>query len=529
MKSILFIADFFSEQIVGGAELNDAILIKHLEKTSQIVKVRSSLVTRKLLTEASVVIVSNFVGLTDEMKQELRACDYIIYEHDHKYLKQRDPSKYPNFKIPKKYLINVSLYTEAKAVVVLSEVCKQILEQNLNLENVYSIGTSLWSEERLTHIESLLDTPKNDKFAIINSGNRVKGTQPAITLCKSRSLDYDLIGPYADPNELLTNLAQYKALVFCPQVLETFSRISAEAKMLGCKLLTSPKLLGFGSEPIFSLSGQELVSALRERVLAALQLFDSLLSQEKAPKETESITVILNCYRRPEYLAEQIAAIKNQTVQPEQIWVWINHHSDNADFDFTSLDVDRVIKNDYNWKFYGRFSAALLAQTEFVALFDDDTIPGRLWFDNCLNTYKTHPGILGGVGVQLKEDRYYGHDRVGWSNPNPEVVEVDLVGHAWFLPRTAVIDLWREIPYCWDNGEDIQLSYLAQKYSNTKTYVPPHPSAEPEMFSSIKGMEYGVDTKATSRPTNHQVFYSERDNCVKNAINNGWNPVFRRE
>jgi hypothetical protein len=236
----------------------------------------------------------------------------------------------------------------------------------------------------------------------------------------------------------------------------------------------------------------------------------------------------LNCYRRPEYLQEQIQAIREQTVQPEQIWVWVNHHPDNDGFDFESLNVDRIIHNNYNWKFYGRFSAALLAQTKFVALFDDDTIPGSEWFENCLTTYQSHPGILGGVGVQLKEERYYGHHRVGWSNPNEEVEEVDLVGHAWFLPRTSVVDLWREVPYCWDNGEDIQLSYLAQKYSQTKTYVPPHPRTNPQMFSSTKGMEYGVDSKATSSPANHQVFYTERDNCVRNAIANGWTPLYRR-
>ena len=145
-----------------------------------------------------------------------------------------------------------------------------------------------------------------------------------------------------------------------------------------------------------------------------------------------------------------------------------------------------------------------------------------------MNTIKTHPGILGGVGVKLKEERYYGHHRVGWSNPNEGVEEVDLVGHAWFMERGSIIDLWREEPFCWDNGEDIQLSYLSQKYSGTKTYVPPHPSRSPDLFSSVKGMQYGVDKKATSRPSNHKVFYTERDMCVKNAIDNGWVPVFKR-
>ena len=85
------------------------------------------------------------------------------------------------------------------------------------------------------------------------------------------------------------------------------------------------------------------------------------------------ITVILNCYRRPQYLPEQIAAIRNQTKKPVQIWLWVNYHEDNKDFNFSNLNVDRVIKNDYNWKYYGRFAAAMLADTKYVALFDDDT------------------------------------------------------------------------------------------------------------------------------------------------------------
>ena len=54
----------------------------------------------------------------------------------------------------------------------------------------------------------------------------------------------------------------------------------------------------------------------------------------------------------------QIESLRNQSIKPKQIWLWINDHEDNRDFDPTTLDVDRVFKNDFNWKFYGRFAAA---------------------------------------------------------------------------------------------------------------------------------------------------------------------------
>jgi len=527
---VLFLADFFSEQLQGGGESNDENLIHYL--ASEGIPVTKQNTQGAKVSDIKLydkIIVGNFVLLSEECKDALvHAGNYIIYEHDHKYVATRDPSKFPNFKIPSSQIVNKRFYESAECVIVLSKICEKILKQSIPACNVHNIGCSLWSEERLDFIESLLDQEKKpkDKFMIVDSPNPVKGTAAAIKYCSHQNIPYDLVKPCA-AEELLEKISSYKGLVFLPQVLETFSRIAMETKMLGGRLITKKGLLGLASEEnLFEMSGHTAVNEIRERNKAAREFFKDALESRVAIKK--DITVILNCYRRPEYLKEQIEAVRNQTVLAEQIWVWVNHHEDNADFDFESLNVDRVIRNDYNWKFYGRFSAALLAQTHFVALFDDDTIPGPRWFENCLTTYKTHPGILGGVGVQLKEERYYGHHRVGWSNPNPEVEEVDLVGHAWFMPRSSVMDLWREIPYCWDNGEDIQLSYLSQKYSATKTYVPPHPLDEPQMHSSTKGMEYGVDTKATSRPTNHQVFYSERDNCVRNAIDNGWNPLFRR-
>ena len=32
------------------------------------------------------------------------------------------------------------------------------------------------------------------------------------------------------------------------------------------------------------------------------------------------------------------------------------------------------------------FAAALLADTEYIAIYDDDTIPGKQWHSNCLKT-----------------------------------------------------------------------------------------------------------------------------------------------
>ena len=80
-------------------------------------------------------------------------------------------------------------------------------------------------------------------------------------------------------HDLLKTLATYEVLVFFPQVLETFCRLAAEAKMLECKLLTTPKMLGFASETCYNLSGEALLNELKERRDKALALFLTLLEK----------------------------------------------------------------------------------------------------------------------------------------------------------------------------------------------------------------------------------------------------------
>ena len=247
-------------------------------------------------------------------------------------------------------------------------------------------------------------------------------------------------------------------------------------------------------------------------------------------KSSRDITVILNLYRREHYLAEQIQAIREQSVKPEEIWLWVNADSANTHFSPDKYDLDKVFHNDFNWKYYGRFAAALLADTEYVAMFDDDTIPGPKWFENCLHHMENgYEGIMGGAGVKLNSQYYVDHERVGGNGepPNEKIEEVDLVGHAWFFKRDWLKYLWLEKPFTWDNGEDIQFGYLAKRYGGVKTFVPPHPVKDKDMHCSVKGWQYGTDDKASSNGSLMPVglFYQQRDRCVKPGLDNGWETV----
>lgn len=238
-----------------------------------------------------------------------------------------------------------------------------------------------------------------------------------------------------------------------------------------------------------------------------------------------NISVILNVYRRPHTLEKQIESVLNQSVEikPENIHVWYNESGVEQ-----ALPNDKSIKTykcNWNTKFHGRFTIPLLLNTEFVAMFDDDVLPNKDWFKNCLDSMNRQEGIYGASGIHLHQDNYTPHTKVGYNGIKSNgITPVDLVGHAWFFKREWAKYLWYEEPIRRDNGEDIMFSYLCQKYGNINTFVPPHPENNKEVWGSDYeyGFRVGCDENASWKIGSH---YNVRNMIVKECINRGWKTV----
>lgn len=240
------------------------------------------------------------------------------------------------------------------------------------------------------------------------------------------------------------------------------------------------------------------------------------------------ITVILNCFRRPSYLKEQIEAVKNQTIKPKEIWLWVNDHETNRELDFKNYGFDAIVRSSVNFKYHSRFSLGLLARTNYIALFDDDTIPGINWFKNCKMTVEklNKNAILGSAGVTLLSLNYMHHIRSGWPAPSNNIKKVDLVGHAWFFPKICLHNMWSIPAISLENGEDIQLSAFNQKY-DIDTYALAHPPNDMSYWGSLKAIELGTDENASSNGSlmPYSDFCNQRDKCVNDAVRLGWRPL----
>lgn len=265
-KNIFYISDFFAEEIIGGGELNDLELINLLKNEFILDKYKSNIISEDIIknNKEAIFIISNFINLSDRCKEYLQKnCKYIIYEHDHKYLKSRNPGLYPDFKAPPQEIINKKFYLNAKKVICQSKFHLDIIKKNLDINNLINISGNLWSVESLDLLRNIGKNKKKERCSIMNSSIKHKNTLGAIRYCKIKGREYKLI-ENSEHSSFIRDLGSSSTFVFFPETPETLSRIVVEARMLGMKTITS-KNIGAIHEEWFSLKGEELIEYMTEK------------------------------------------------------------------------------------------------------------------------------------------------------------------------------------------------------------------------------------------------------------------------
>ena len=242
-----------------------------------------------------------------------------------------------------------------------------------------------------------------------------------------------------------------------------------------------------------------------------------------------AISVILTAWMRPQYLEEQVERVLNQTVPPCEVVLWYNAPPKKLGFierkPLVSFKNDRFVRKivcDHNFGIIPRFTLASCLEGDFVCIFDDDTLPGERWFENCLNYVDAEKVLCGTIGLrylsrtELKTQK----PRMGWEGMNEKLEFVDLVGHSWFFRRHWAKYFWDEEPVLRTFGEDIHFCAMLQR-RGIRTACPPHPPGNRSLWGSVKP-ERGVDRVAISCSEDRSADYWT---VVRTEMERGYNPI----
>lgn len=225
-----------------------------------------------------------------------------------------------------------------------------------------------------------------------------------------------------------------------------------------------------------------------------------------------SITAVMTLYKRPDVLLKQLEALENQTIKPDEI-ILFQDAIENCVYKIDLMEeikkrFNHVSIQDKNVGVWGRFEfAQRTAKSDYVCIFDDDTIPGKKWFENCYMHMQQHEGIYVCIGIGLHDKADYpfgGYYRVGWAAPAQENIEVDFGGHSWFVKKEYLDVMFagnsefkKKYKYV---GEDAYLSFINHKENGVKTIVPIHYQENMELWGSLPecARKYGEDLNAIS-------------------------------
>lgn len=272
-----FISDEFCEDgFSGGGETCNEELINCLLKNGHSVeKVYSFFCSPDFISnsDSDIFIIGNFGGLPFESKDFLKNKKYIIYEHDHKFLKSRDPSVYENFIAPKSEIINYNFYKNSYKIVAQSSTHKKVIELNLELGNVEA-SINFWSEEALVNLESFQDVDKKYDACFMDHLYEQKNAKGAKDFCLKNNYNYISINHNTEHKKFCEILASSRNFVFFPKVFETLSRVCIEANCLNTDIIGNQNI-AYLLESWSSLRGLELINFLRDSKEKTVKIFEN--------------------------------------------------------------------------------------------------------------------------------------------------------------------------------------------------------------------------------------------------------------
>ena len=251
---VIFVADLFAEDYVGGAELTTQALIESANDI-KVQKIRSSELQMNHLS-AGVNKHWVFTNCTSMQPSLLPSIignlSYSVVEYDYKFCRFRSVEKHKaetgqecdcHEQLHGKMMS--AFFHGAQSIWWMSEKQEKIyLERFPFLEkNERCVLSSVFDEKFFAYVNTLntpgmgyTDVEDKKGWIVLGSESWIKGADQAEQYCKDNNLEYEVL--WGMPHHLfLAKLSAAEGLVYLPKGGDTCPRMVIEAKLLGCELV----------------------------------------------------------------------------------------------------------------------------------------------------------------------------------------------------------------------------------------------------------------------------------------------------
>lgn len=243
MIDYIFVSDYFSDEVIGGAELTSEAF---LEGKENVKRVKSKDVNLDFIKKniEKYWIFGNFSAMDPNLIPTIiHNLNYFIIEYDYKFCKYRSEHKHIEIEgscdcenEPIGKMIS-TFYHGAEKIFWMSEKQKENYFKKFPFlkDNENFIISSAFTKDSLKKLEK--NTCKSDgKYLILDSNSWIKNTNYSINHAKERRLNYKLISNLSY-DDMLNEIASSEGLIFQPSGYDTCPRLVIEAKLLGLDLI----------------------------------------------------------------------------------------------------------------------------------------------------------------------------------------------------------------------------------------------------------------------------------------------------
>lgn len=281
---VVFVADMFTTDYQGGAELTSESIIK--KSPYRTFKVHSSSLTIDMLDRNKNVhwIVGNFTQCDTPTLVHLATggFKYSIVEYDYKYcmfrsevMHQKQAGHPCDCPLRPHGILVEKLYSGAQRIFWMSEKQKEHFLSKMpalmfSSPEQHIIQSSTFSDATLDKLVGLREVHAAAVkripikiWGVQGSKNWIKGTQETIVWCSANKLPVKVLADL-EYDAFLMELAQCAGLVFKPLDLDTCPRVVIEAKIMGLELELNDNVQ-HKDEPWFAGTPDEAVAYLRGR------------------------------------------------------------------------------------------------------------------------------------------------------------------------------------------------------------------------------------------------------------------------